>query len=118
RPPAAIPLCFFFFQAEAGIRGFHVTGVQTCALPIYVVRHTLGPVQDPLARTGIDPEPARAEAALQDRQEIRARRLAEEGPRTQAIERPVRIRRHRGQEPRVRAREYVTHPAMSLDGGP
>src|SRR5690606_40390353 len=25
-----------FFQAEDGIRGFHVTGVQTCALPIYV----------------------------------------------------------------------------------
>src|SRR5690606_39278228 len=23
-----------FFQAEAGIRDFHVTGVQTCALPI------------------------------------------------------------------------------------
>src|SRR5690606_20186643 len=27
---------FFFFQAEDGIRDFHVTGVQTCALPIYV----------------------------------------------------------------------------------
>src|SRR5690606_40668312 len=27
-------LCFFFFQAEDGIRDFHVTGVQTCALPI------------------------------------------------------------------------------------
>src|SRR5690606_25662445 len=26
---------FFFFQAEDGIRDFHVTGVQTCALPIY-----------------------------------------------------------------------------------
>src|SRR5690606_40986747 len=25
----------FFFQAEDGIRDFHVTGVQTCALPIY-----------------------------------------------------------------------------------
>src|SRR5690606_40661562 len=25
---------FFFFQAEDGIRAFHVTGVQTCALPI------------------------------------------------------------------------------------
>src|SRR5690606_40551186 len=24
----------FFFQAEVGIRDFHVTGVQTCALPI------------------------------------------------------------------------------------
>src|SRR5690606_39661063 len=35
---------FFFFQAEDGIRDFHVTGVQTCALPISLVMH-------------IDPEP-------------------------------------------------------------
>src|SRR5271166_819661 len=27
---------FFFFQAEDGIRDGHVTGVQTCALPIWV----------------------------------------------------------------------------------
>jgi len=27
-------LCFFFFQAEDGIRDRDVTGVQTCALPI------------------------------------------------------------------------------------
>src|SRR5690606_41461476 len=27
--------CRFFFQAEDGIRDFHVTGVQTCALPIF-----------------------------------------------------------------------------------
>src|SRR5207253_8578314 len=26
---------FFFFQAEDGIRDGHVTGVQTCALPIW-----------------------------------------------------------------------------------
>ena len=26
--------CFFFFQAEDGIRDYDVTGVQTCALPI------------------------------------------------------------------------------------
>src|SRR5439155_3590514 len=28
-------LLFFFFQAEDGIRDGHVTGVQTCALPIF-----------------------------------------------------------------------------------
>src|SRR5256885_9319290 len=28
----------FFFQAEDGIRDYKVTGVQTCALPIYAVR--------------------------------------------------------------------------------
>src|SRR5439155_2151990 len=30
--------CFFFFQAEDGIRDGHVTGVQTCALPILAIR--------------------------------------------------------------------------------
>src|SRR5690606_40216307 len=31
---------FFFFQSEDGIRDFHVTGVQTCALPICFVGPT------------------------------------------------------------------------------
>src|SRR5258706_5913835 len=36
-------LCFFFFfQAEDGIRDWSVTGVQTCALPIF--SQTLAPV--------------------------------------------------------------------------
>src|SRR5438874_9521659 len=30
-----ISFFFFFFQAEDGIRDLYVTGVQTCALPIY-----------------------------------------------------------------------------------
>src|SRR5256885_13280221 len=30
---------FFFFQAEDGIRDYKVTGVQTCALPIFNARH-------------------------------------------------------------------------------
>src|SRR5256885_8939930 len=29
--------CYFFFQAEDGIRDYKVTGVQTCALPILTV---------------------------------------------------------------------------------
>src|SRR5690606_40882835 len=32
----------FCFEAEGGIRGFHVTGVQTCALPISLVETTDG----------------------------------------------------------------------------
>src|SRR3989440_5986234 len=32
---------FFFFQAEDGIRDLIVTGVQTCALPIFVVTHAI-----------------------------------------------------------------------------
>src|SRR5690606_40541365 len=35
---------FFFFQAEDGIRDFHVTGVQTCALPIWRPVRLLNPV--------------------------------------------------------------------------
>src|SRR5690606_39353935 len=34
---------FFFFQAEDGIRDFHVTGVQTCALPIYEIAPAFRP---------------------------------------------------------------------------
>src|SRR5437762_8095265 len=36
-----IQLNFFFFQAEDGIRDTSVTGVQTCALPIF--RYYAGP---------------------------------------------------------------------------
>src|SRR2546430_5171170 len=37
---------FFFFQAEDGIRDLTVTGVQTCALPIYQVTiPELGPIR-------------------------------------------------------------------------
>ena len=35
---------FFFFQAEDGIRDVAVTGVQTCALPIYQYGHSENPV--------------------------------------------------------------------------
>src|SRR2546430_4951274 len=35
--------CFFFFQAEDGIRDLTVTGVQTCALPISVGDHASQP---------------------------------------------------------------------------
>src|SRR5690606_39601248 len=38
------PPCFFL-QAEDGIRDFHVTGVQTCALPILL---------DGVVRAGVD----------------------------------------------------------------
>src|SRR5690606_40962277 len=36
----SVVVSIFFFQAEDGIRDFHVTGVQTCALPICT---TVGP---------------------------------------------------------------------------
>src|SRR5690625_6848477 len=36
-------LCFLFFQEEDGIRDGHVTGVQTCALPISLMDDKLQP---------------------------------------------------------------------------
>src|SRR5437870_12869460 len=73
---------FFFFQAEDGIRDGHVTGVQTCALPILSASSTAahrhfhddlselkaklltmsGEAQDPLGRA-LD-APLRRDAAL------------------------------------------------------
>src|SRR6266511_1365767 len=46
---------FFFFQAEDGIRDFHVTGVQTCALPISGAPHQPGGEQaeEPDVRTDV-----------------------------------------------------------------
>src|SRR6266850_5690194 len=45
---------FFFFQAEDGIRDYKVTGVQTCALPIYRDPHQAEreEAQDPERREG------------------------------------------------------------------
>src|SRR3712207_234163 len=55
-------LCFFFFQAEDGIRDIGVTGVQTCALPISVALvHVQGgicgvlPLRDPSTYHAPDP---------------------------------------------------------------
>src|SRR6202051_5369823 len=44
---------FFFFRAEDGIRGAHVTGVQTCALPISVVAWWLPRNGDPRVITDL-----------------------------------------------------------------
>src|ERR1039457_2472020 len=50
-----VSCCFFFFQAEDGIRDYKVTGVQTCALPIYI--------------EGLRQRSADGSGALQDRAE-------------------------------------------------
>src|SRR3712207_3365754 len=55
---------FFFFQAEDGIRDIGVTGVQTCALPIYLHMHpelgnqefrTTAAIKERLERAGLKP---------------------------------------------------------------
>src|SRR5690606_40523110 len=47
-------LFFFFFQAEDGIRDFHVTGVQTCALPIFT--HLVRSMDLDTKKTHSDPQ--------------------------------------------------------------
>src|SRR5258706_15437477 len=51
---------FFFFQAEDGIRDWSVTGVQTCALPIY-----LGMARDRRRQMGEESEAAAAQTPEQ-----------------------------------------------------
>src|SRR5690349_12191812 len=43
---AGSPGAYFFFQAEDGIRGLYVTGVQTCALPIWAMMLVLAEATD------------------------------------------------------------------------
>src|SRR5436189_3365433 len=47
---------FFFFQAEDGIRDTSVTGVQTCALPIYGLRALLRPARGQARGAGAEEE--------------------------------------------------------------
>src|SRR5206468_4830741 len=51
--------CFFFFQAEDGIRDLIVTGVQTCALPISATEQAWERAGRPglLATLSDDPDP-------------------------------------------------------------
>src|SRR5260221_8241940 len=62
--------CFFFFQAEDGIRDHCVTGVQTCALPIYGL---YGPLQ-------------RLEQAIAGMPEAIANALSERAPKPPATQ--------------------------------
>src|SRR5690625_7906905 len=56
-------LVVFFFQAEDGIRDGHVTGVQTCALPICVPLHQMHPLATHSAGHGAGYAVALADAA-------------------------------------------------------
>src|SRR5690606_2327341 len=91
---------FFFFQAEDGIRDFHVTGVQTCALPILPRRpghHTpetrVRPAHHPPAAHG-RPAARRGQNPVQPAPDVRG------GPR---------VRRRRGCAGRVRRGQSDPH---------
>src|SRR3712207_8503080 len=60
-------LSFFFFQAEDGIRDIGVTGVQTCALPIWA-----GGPHDAVGRRGERVQRRQARARVVARRGVRA----------------------------------------------
>src|SRR3712207_7002607 len=49
-------MIYFFFQAEDGIRDIGVTGVQTCALPIWP-KNTVDMPPEPISRTSTNLPP-------------------------------------------------------------
>src|SRR5438046_10377279 len=72
----------FFFQAEDGIRDWSVTGVQTCALPIYenlLARHRLSDAHPAgwQRTTGAGPKDSHRFRLRRDRAEHRADRSEE-----------------------------------------
>src|SRR3712207_7164281 len=85
---------FFFFQAEDGIRDIGVTGVQTCALPIFVVERREAAAVAVLRRVGSD-------QALEERDPARAGDAAAVEARLVAGDRDVDQRQERSEERRV-----------------
>src|SRR5438093_13054863 len=68
-------LACFFFQAEDGIRGWSVTGVQTCALPIYCHVELLASAVAAYAVVGLGQKADLDDAAALDRVHDAADRL-------------------------------------------
>src|SRR3989442_15736528 len=95
-------LFFFFFQAEDGIRDADVTGVQTCALPIYFERAS--PRRS--ARAPGDADEGRSEGA-QRAQRLEERRDARVVPRGEEFEGEDRL------APLRRETEHVRDPHLS-----
>src|SRR5438445_5128854 len=114
-------LCFFFFQAEDGIRDIGVTGVQTCALPISsgdASRKIFGTVVFPNAELKIflDASPeVRAERRWKEHQE-KGDRMTVAEVFDEVIERDKRDR-ERKVSPLVRAADavLVDNTAMGIE---
>src|SRR2546430_9776957 len=69
----------FFFQAEDGIRDLTVTGVQTCALPIYVEAHHTPHQRERDGRQDEERAAQRAEGMEQDGEDERDRHRNDDG---------------------------------------
>src|SRR5258708_11406295 len=75
-------LNFFFFQAEDGIRDDLVTGVQTCALPIFAM-HVAAANPQALDPAGLDP------AAIKREKDVLADKYRQQGKPENVIEKIV-----------------------------
>src|SRR5438067_7846956 len=79
---------FFFFQAEDGIRDRNVTGVQTCALPIFEAHLISACPKTGALRQACAPIARSIAASAPTRRRSRARRSAE-SPESRSEERRV-----------------------------
>src|SRR3989475_4460149 len=101
---SAMWFLFFFFQAEDGIRDLTVTGVQTCALPISLLRAGLGVIgRDIAAHAVLGAAVADQHLALDD-----ARR-ARDGVRVGAVDDGVLL-------PDLLARGRVQRHQAAIEG--
>src|SRR5262249_58147302 len=92
---------FFFFQAEDGIRDWSVTGVQTCALPIY--QFLPGFYQHPRAGSLIPNSASTRGTGLQARQCGAQRSRDRQRPARDAVDEDMRSEERRvGEEGRIR----------------
>src|SRR3989442_1191180 len=107
-------MCYFFFQAEDGIRDADVTGVQTCALPISPQRprgrHPAQPRDLRRGDRGRGGQPVQA-AALHRRAAPRDDRRGDHQPRRgpAPAHRLVRRAPHRPRRPRARRLHRAWH---------
>src|SRR6266436_4213518 len=85
----------FFFQAEDGIRDVAVTGVQTCALPIWN-RGLVGVARHPDALRGVDRQPQGPDQDLSIGRPWNSRLIAEkffsgQFPRGASVQNPLAV---------------------------
>src|SRR5690625_7290988 len=103
-------LVFFFFQAEDGIRDGHVTGVQTCALPILSQREGRAAPRRPRA-----PFSHRISSVLR-RPAVASAAQSTSAPARRSEERRVG-KEGRGGRAREQGREERTHTRDDETGG-
>src|SRR5687767_15864703 len=88
----AVKLFIFFFQAEDGIRDKLVTGVQTCALPIYARPNVAG--CQPESRVWCARQPRSEERRVGKSVDLGGRRIIKKKKRN-SMENLLRVKQHK-----------------------